>query len=266
MLDTIEEILFRHLVKEREKEERAPSLLEGKLHANASSAGGCARAIGFRVAGVEPSTALTGDALFNFRIGDQIHDTIQTAMLAAIPGAEKEINGVIEDFITCRADLKYPAEDGQIVCTEIKSVSDFAYKLATGAKLKSNGQWNKKDQKAEGPKREHILQVGISAKSINAAYLCIIYTRKTAAKDEPIIAEWRFRINELDDKITAEIIRLKSIVQFVIDGKLPPREYEGSLIFEPLKTRWPCGYCSYLTACSKMESGVISLNPSETKT
>ncbi len=263
MLDPIEEILFKHLVAERQKEERAPSLLADKPHANASSAGGCARAIGFRVAGVEPSNPITGDALFNFSIGDQIHDTIQTAILAAIPGAEKEINGVIEDFITCRADLKYPAADGEMVCTEIKSVSDFAYKLATGAKLKSNGQWNKKDQKAEGPKREHILQVGISAKSIGAAYLCIVYTRKTAAKDEPIIAKWRFRINELSDKIDAEIARLKEIVQLVISEKLPPREYEGNTIFEPLKTRWPCSYCGYLAACSKMDSGVIPLNQSE---
>ena len=262
MLDSIEEILFRHLVSEREKEERAPSLLAGVPHANASSAGGCARAIGFRVAGIEPSVPLTGDALFNFSVGDAIHHTIQTAMLASIPGAAKEINGVIEDFITCRADLKYPAKDG-MVCTEIKSVSDFAFKLATGAKLKSNGQWNKKDQKAEGPKREHILQVGISAKSIGATYLCIVYTRKTAAKDEPIIAEWRFRINDLDGKIDAEIIRLKEIVRLVVEGKLPPREYEGSTIFEPLKTRWPCSYCGYLTACSKIESGTVPLNPSE---
>ena len=186
-------------------------------------------------------------------------------MLAGIPGAEMEINGVIEDFITCRADLKYPAEDGQVVCAEIKSVSDFAYKLATGAKLKSNGQWNKKDQVAEGPKREHILQVGISAKSIGAAYLCIVYTRKTAAKDEPIIAEWRFKINELSDKIDAEIERLKGIVQLVINGQLPPREYEGESIYEPLKKRWPCSYCSYLTACSKLETGIVPLTPSETE-
>lgn len=263
MLESIQEILFQHLTNVRNQEGRAPSLLADKPHANASSAGGCARAIGFRVAGVESSNPITGDALFNFSIGDAIHDTIQTAMLTAIPGAEKEINGVIEDFITCRADLKYPAEDGEMVCTEIKSVSDFAYKIATGAKLKSNGQWNKKDQKAEGPKREHILQVGISAKSIGAAYLCIIYTRKTAAKDEPVIAEWRFKINELDDKINDEITRLKEIVRLVINGQLPPREYEGDTIFEPLKQRWPCSYCGYLTACSKMESGVIPLNPSE---
>lgn len=262
MLDPIEEIVFKYLKAERNKREREPSLLADRLHANASSAGGCARAIGYRIAGV-PGIAPSGDALFNFSIGDQIHDTIQTAMLAAIPSAEKEINGVIEDFITCRADLKYPAEDGQIVCTEIKSVSDFAYKLATGAKLKSNGQWNKKDQKAEGPKREHILQVGISAKSVGAAYLCIIYTRKTAAKDEPIIAEWRFRINDLSDKIDDEIARLKEIVRLVTEGKLPRREYDGETIFEPLKTRWPCSYCSYLNVCAKQDSGVIPLNPSE---
>lgn len=258
-LRPIQEILFDHLIKEREAEERAPSLLPDKLHANASSAGGCARAIGFRVAGVEASNPITGDALFNFSVGDSVHDTIQTAMLAVVPNAEKEITGVVEDFITCRADLKYQAEDGEWVCTEIKSVSDFAFKLATGAKLKSNGQWNKKDQKAEGPKREHILQVGISAKSIGAAYLCLVYARKTAAKDEPIIHEWRFKINDLDDKIDAEIQRLKTIVEYIENGLLPPREYEGLPIYDPLKTRWPCSYCGWLTVCAQMESGVVPL-------
>lgn len=262
-LKPVQDILFDYLIKERAEEEREPSLLPDKLHANASSAGGCARAIGFRVAGVESSNPITGDALFNFSIGDAIHDTIQTAMLAAIPNAEKEVSGVIEDFITCRADLKYPAEDGGLVCTEIKSVSDFAYKLATGAKLKSNGQWNKKDQKAEGPKRENILQVGITAKAIGADYVGIVYARKTAAKDEPIISEWRFRINDLDGKISVEIQRLKRIVETVENGFLPEREYENNVILEPLKTRWPCGYCGYLDACSKMGTSVVPLNPSD---
>jgi hypothetical protein len=260
----IEQILFDYLVKKREQEERAPSLLPDKLHANASSAGACARQIGFRVAGVQSSNPITGDALFNFAVGDVIHDQIQTA-LCEVLNAEKEVNGVIEDFITCRADLKYTAEDGKTICCEIKSVSDFAFKLATGKKLKSNGQWNKKDQKAEGPKPEHVLQVGISAKSIDADYLCIVYARKTATKDEPIIHEWRLKISDLDDKIKNEILRLKSIVKLVESGHLPPREYQGETLFDVLATKWPCGYCGYLDTCAKLGSGIVPLNPSEPK-
>jgi len=258
-LPSVETILFEFLVKEREAEERAPSLLVDKLHANASSAGACARQISFRVLGVESSNPITGDALFNFYLGDAVHDKIQTAMLTKIPNAEKELSGVVADFITCRADLKYPAEDGKMICNEIKSVSDFAFKLATGKKLKSNGQWNKKDQVAEGPKREHILQVGISAKAIDCDYLAITYARKTAAKDEPIIHEWRFKVSDFEQEIQAEIERLKRIILIAIEGKLAEREYEGVTLVDPTKTRWPCSYCGYLDTCAKLGSGVVPL-------
>lgn len=259
MLTPIQEIVFDYLATEREAEERAPSLLAGKLHANASSAGACARQIAFRVSGVAPSNPITSDALFNFSAGNAIHDKIQAAILAKIPEAEKEVNGVIEDFITCRADLRYPAEDSKIVCCEIKSVSDFAFKLATGAKLKSNGQWNKKDQQAEGPKPEHILQVGISAKSLEADYLSIVYTRKTAAKGEPIMREWRYSLAEVWDAVQSEIERLKTIVGLIKAHVLPDREYRGEIITNPSKVKWPCGYCQFKEACVQLGEGEVEI-------
>jgi hypothetical protein len=258
-LQSIQDMLCDHLAAERSARERAPSLLAHTPHANASSAGGCARAIAFRVAGVEGANPPSVDSLFNFYIGDAVHDKIQAAVLAKIPEAEKEVNGVIENFITCRADLCYPAEDSKIVCCEIKSTSDFGFKLATGARLKSNGQWNKKDQQAEGPKREHVLQVGISAKSIAADYLCIVYARKTAAKDEPIIAEWRFKVADFDQEIQAEIERLRSIVASVQNGVWPDREYNGTIIQNPLKVRFPCGYCNYLPNCIEVGWGEVKM-------
>jgi hypothetical protein len=259
-LPRVENLVFKHLEALRAAEERAPSLLANKLHANASSAGACARQIGYRVAGTEASNPITGDALFNFSLGDHVHDQIQTAMVDAIPNCQIEVSGVIDNFITVRADLLYPAEDGKLVCGEIKSVSDFGFKLATGAKLKSNGQWNKKDQVAAGPKRENILQGGISAKALGAEYLHVIYARKTAAKDEPIVHEWRFKINDLDGKIRAEIERLRWIVDSVERGFLPGREFEGQIIENPAKVKWPCLYCSFVDLCSKLPSEAIPLN------
>lgn len=258
-LPRIEDLVFKHLEAQRAAEERVPSLLEGIPHANASSAGACARQIGYRVAGIEVSNPVTGDALFNFSLGDHVHDQIQSALMAAIPNCQIELNGVVEDFITVRADLLYPAEDGKLVCGEIKSVSDFAFKLITGAKLKSNGQWNKKDQKAEGAKPDNVLQCGISAKALNAEYMHIIYARKTAAKEEPIFAEFRFKIKDLDDKIQAEIERLRWIVRAIKNNTLPAREFEGRIIENPAKEKWPCLYCGFLETCSKLPSEAIPL-------
>ncbi len=257
-LQKIQDVVFEYLAAERDKREREPSLVDG-LHANASSAGACARAIGFRVAGLPASNPLTGDALFNFSVGDAIHEIIQRAMLAKIPSATAEIKGVVGGIITCRADLKYVAEDGKYVCCEIKSVSDFAYKLATGAKLKSNGQWNKKDQVAEGPKREALLQASLSAKALGADYVAIIYARKTASKDDPIIAEWRYKIEDLEDEIQTEFERLKSIVEMVKSNVIPDREYNGEVITNPAKARWPCGYCGHKNSCIQLGEGEVQI-------
>jgi len=259
-LPKIEDLVFKHLESLRAAEERAPSLLEGIPHANASSAGNCARLIGYRIAKAAESNPITGDSLFNFSMGDHVHDQIQAAFCAVIPECQIEVNGKIEDFITVRADLLYKTEEGKLVCGEIKSVSDFAYKLATGVKLKSNGQWNKKGQTGEGPKREYVLQNGISARALGADYLHVIYARKTAAKSEPIFAEFRFKIKDLDDKIDAEIARLKWIVDSIKKGILPAREYEDEIIENPAKKNYPCGYCSYLETCSQMPSEAIPLN------
>ncbi len=164
----------------------------------------------------------------------------------------------MDGIITCRADLVYPAEDGLLVCDEIKSVSDFAYKLATGAKLKSNGQWNKKDQVAEGPKPEHILQVGISARAVGAAYVSIVYARKTATKGEPVTAEWRYKLVDIYMKVQDEISRLKAIVAQVDANLIPDREYQGQII-SPHAKKYPCTYCGYAEACMKLGEGQVKI-------
>ncbi len=257
MLPSVQQIVFEHLAAERDKREREPSLVQG-LHANASSAGACARQIAFRIAGLAPSNPITGDALFNFSVGDAIHEVIQKAMLAKIPGAMVEVRGVVDGFITCRADALYPAEDCKSVCGEIKSVSDFAFKLATGAKLKSNGQWNKKDQVADGPKLEHILQVGISAVAVGAYYVAIVYARKTATKGEPVAHEWRFKLSDIRDKVDAEISRLRAIVGQVGANLMPDREYQGEIL-DPKAKKYPCSYCSYAQACVQLGPGEVEI-------
>lgn len=264
MLETVEEILFKHLCAERDAREARHDPLPDVLHASASSAGGCSRAIAFRILGTEPSNPVTPDALVNFYIGDSVHDIVQRAIVAHWPDATTEVTGLIEDFLSGHCDVLYTAEDGQKVVCEIKTVSDFAFELATGEALKSNGRWRKKEPAPpQGPKTEHLLQALIYAHMLGAKYVAIVYVRKTATKDEPILKEWRFVAESFQTALDGELERLREIVTSVRTGNFPARKFEGNTIFEPLKTRWPCSYCSYLTACSKQDSGVIPLNPSE---
>lgn len=266
MLLPIEEILFGYLCAEREARELRPDPLPDVLHASASSAGGCARAIGFRIVAIEPSNPITPDALVNFYIGDAVHDVVQKAIVTHWPDATTEVTGQVDDFLTGHCDVLYTAEDGEKVVCEIKTVSDFAYELATGDALKSNGRWKKKQpDPPQGPKTEHVLQDLIYAHMFDAKYIAIVYVRKTAAKDEPILKEWRFVAADFDHQLQAELQRLREIVTTVREGNLPARKFDGNTIYDPLKTRWPCSYCSYLTLCSKLESGIVPLKPSETR-
>lgn len=265
MLEPVEEILFKYLIAERDAREARHDPLPDVLHASASSAGGCSRAIGFRVAGIELSDPITPDALVNFYIGDSVHDVVQKAIVGHWPDSTTEVTGIIGDFLSGHCDVLYTAEDGKKVVCEIKTVSDFAFELATGIPLKSNGRWKKKQpDPPQGPKTEHLLQASIYALMLEAEYLAIVYVRKTAAKDEPVLKEWRFAVADFQNQLLDEIERLKSIVTTVRDGNVPARKFEGNTIYEPLKTRWPCSYCGWLTVCSKLESGIVPLNPSET--
>lgn len=254
MLPKVEEILHQHLIAAREAREREPSLLDG-LHANASDAGRCARAIAFKMAGMPATNPPGPDSLMNFYIGDSIHDIVQRSILDRWPNAKAEVKGVIEDYITGRTDILYFAEDEKLVNCEIKTVSDFAFQKATGLKLKSNGRWAKKDEEPQGPSREHILQAAICAVMLGAEYLALVYIRKTGTKDEPVIHEWRFRTAQFKEDVEKELARLKCIVEMMREDKLPDREYEGKIIENPAKVKFPCQYCSYLDACTSQDVG-----------
>jgi hypothetical protein len=260
-LESIQEIVFQHLASERDQREARESMLpEGVLHSSASSAGQCARAIGLRVANLAPTDPPEADSLFNFFVGDQIHDIVQRAIVNKWPNSTTETGGVIEDFMVGHSDVLYEAEDSEKVVCEIKSTADFGFELATGVALKSNGRWKSKTPKpAEGPKREHKLQAGIYAIMHGAKYVAIVYVRKTAAKDEPVIYEWRFKSEELKDAAEMEILRHKGIVEMVRGGRIPDREYNGEIIANPNSVRFPCSYCNYRQACLSLGAGEVEI-------
>lgn len=266
MLPKVEEILFEHLAVLRDAREKRPPLLpEGTLHTSPGMAGQCARAIGLKVAKLEPTNPPDAKSLFNFYLGDAVHDAVQRSIKnkwsnAIIDdGKNTDTGGIIEDFLEGYADVLYAAEDNKMVVCEIKTVSDFGFELATGIELKSNGRWRKKDREIEGPKREHLLQAGIYSFIHKADYIAIVYARKTAAKDEPVTHEWRYRVKDHEEKASVEIERLKSIVNMVREGKVPARIYNDAIVENPKKVNFPCGYCNYLDACISLGPGVVEI-------
>lgn len=258
MLPRVQEIVADYLAAERDKREDRLSVLEG-LHSRVSSSGKCARAIGFQISGLEPTDPPAIDSLINFYIGDAIHDAVQSAIVTRWPDAQTETLGVIGNYLEGHSDVLYTAEDCEKVACEIKSVSDFAFELATGATLKSNGRWRKKNREAEGPKTEHLKQAAIYAIMHDAKYVAIVYVRKTAAKNEPIFHEWRYTIDGLLETAYEEIERHRTIVNMVKDSLMPDREFEGKIILNPSKVKWPCEYCSYRAACIELGAGEVEI-------
>ena len=258
-LITVEQILHEHLLAERDARAIRHDPLPGVIHAGASSAGACARAVAFRAAGISATNPPTADSLVNFHIGDAVHDVVQRAIISRWPNAATEVSGTLGDFLSGHADVVYFAEDGGKVVCEIKSVSDFAFELATGIELRSNGRWRRKDSTAEGPKTEHLLQALIYARMLAAQYVAIVYVRKTAAKDEPILHEWRFTAAEYDSAVDAEVTRLRDVITLLRAGRLPDREYNGEILKNPLKIKFPCGYCNYLSGCVEAGPGEVQI-------
>jgi hypothetical protein len=254
MLPRVQDILFDYLAS-AQKQYLAPTEIRSRV----SSAGKCARAIGLQISGLTATNPPDGYSLVNFHIGDAIHDMVQKAIIAHWPDAQTEVEGSIDDFLTGHCDVLYTAEDGEKVVCEIKSIADFGFELATGAELKSNGRWKKKEKVIEGPKREHKLQASIYAIMLRAKYVAIVYVRKTATKGEVVTWEWRFNLRELYDIASEEISRQRAIVAQVRASELPEREWEGAIITDPAKTKWPCGYCDFQDACLKLGPGVVKI-------
>ena len=255
-LPRVEQLVHDHLIAlDKDKDRRSP---EG-LRVRASSAGRCARAIGFQICGLEQTNPPTPDSLVNFWIGDRVHDLVQQAILKQWPGAEIETKGTIGGWLWGHSDVLYRAEDGELVVLEIKSTADFGFEKATGVALKSNGRWKKKEpDPPEGPKKEHLLQAGIYAVMHGARYIAIVYVRKTAAKDEPVTWEWRFLAAQLKEDVEAEIQRLRDILARIEVNLMPDREFNGEVI-DPKAKKFPCTYCSYRDACIQLGTGEVEI-------
>ncbi len=255
MLEKVQDLLFAYLAS-TQKEYPAPTEIRSRV----SNAGKCARAIGLQISGLKATNPPDGYSLVNFHIGDRVHDMVQKAIISHWPDAQTEVEGSIGDFLVGHCDVLYAAEDGAKVVCEIKSIADFGFELATGAELKSNGRWRKKERpEPEGPKREHKLQAGIYALMFEAAYVAIVYVRKTATKGELVTWEWRYKTSELYEASHWELARQKAIVEQVRANVMPEREWEGKIITDPAKTKWPCGYCDFYEACVTLGPGEVEI-------
>lgn len=209
-------------------------------HAYASEALKCSRMVALRL--------LTGDAgheavrlnsLLAFSLGDHIHERIQAAFAELYPDFQAEVRWERKDWnMTGRADGMYTDDDGVRIIVEIKSMTPAMFAKAV---------------KRDAPHYEHALQAQISAVAKDAAAVHMVYVNKAPRQAEEAMAEW---YAEVDMPATlAEIERLCAIVDNANAGVIPERFYDGDIIDNPERKKWPCDYCAVREWCLKLGPG-----------
>lgn len=229
--------LFEHLSRQP-----APSVADGC--ARASQAGGCARAIWYKVHQEPESnpTPLTG--YLSMRIGSHLGRDLAEAMTVAHPGAVAEAYWELPG-LSGHTDLLYRSDAGYSVVVKFKTVNPFAWRYLSE------------------PKREHVLQLQLNAYGLayngqipddgNEPELRLIYLCIAAKQgDDPFL-----EFNPVFDPLLAraEWERLKEIAAA---GVLPP-PITDDVELDPLASKpdWHCQYCGHWDRCSKQQRKLV---------
>ncbi len=224
------------------------------LHAYASSAGSCARQIAYNLlSDPVPESSYPLSRLIAFRIGNEAHTLIQSALLACYPDARAEVRWDL-GFVSGRCDGLYTVPDGRRVAVEIKSMQPWTFRRYLQAGMTPHPDTDPDDPNLPPdayqpgtPAPEHVLQAGLSARALTCELIHIIYLNKSPKFDEPTIAEWLLATP--DTLIDAELDRLRYVVALASESTIPTRFYNGDDIPDPSTQRWPCGFCDHLDRC-----------------
>ncbi len=143
--------IARSWMTQHPHEDRAFAV-EGSLFRH-SWAGKCARATRYNIEGREETEPPDVAALWVFRLGQLVHDEIEPALEAIMPGVRLEVLCVSPDVDgSCSIDAMLNFADGTHQTVEIKSLGGFGFKTAVGAGAKK-----------EGPRFSSVAQLALNA-------------------------------------------------------------------------------------------------------
>lgn len=231
----------------------------------ASWAGMCARAMHYNAANVPPSNPPDVADRWRMLTGTILHDRVDEYVKAAFPDAEVEVVVVIDDLVSCHADIVLTIDD-QKVAVEVKSINGWGFKSSIGAR-----------GDAEGPKISHVLQGAMAAYGLDADQLRIVYLslenlspreaerQKLSDPAQRFLAEWSYDRDEYRPLAEAELERMRRIRGRIDSDVLAPRVTpempSGARVTDPRKglwvsldatesgTIWQCGYCDHRDTC-----------------
>lgn len=258
---------------------REPRPAKTREYVRPSDALSCARKLSY-IYGGYPTEDVEPSGLWNFTLGDKIHELAQAAAFAAFPDAVCEVD--LNDTVTvdgvdipvnCFVDVHVPSLS---LVSDFKSVGGFAYKMMIGER-----------GRPEGPKREHLIQAGIGAMLLDAENVSVTYfakealsvaiaARKGFTELERFTAEWTVPLADIRDEVEAELARMWAINRlYHEDGLLAARKVPGvpGEITDPERgawvqrdtddrvvstgNYWGCAYCPFQMVCAEHGPGRV---------
>lgn len=249
-----------------------------------SDAGGCARKIAYKAAGLAATNPMDVTGSWNTRLGTLIHDEWQEALQEEWAHANIEVTSQFLPDGSGSMDALVETEDGKVISIELKTVGGYAFKDAIGKQ--------RRGQAPSGPKREHIIQGALNAAAHNADELVISYLAKeTLSKSyddvvdvDKLCADWTFTREQYEPVARLEAERIEGILSLLDEGTLASRKIPGvpGEIVDPMTgryerrvmdvtdntetyvadtgTHWACQYCSHQQLCSLTDSGRIAVS------
>ena len=232
----------------------------------ASEANGCSRAIGLRILGAEQSDPPDDTTLIAFWTGQNIHELVQEAMVAAYEmRTEQPVS--LEPLgypISGHVDGVYTIEESTFIF-ELKTKKVFPIKLARSGQDPDDG----------------VTQAAMYAMALDADYIHICYISKDNSEKpraaNAVLAgetvEWVYHMDEPfpgspagltpREIATAEAQRMKDIALTTYSQELPQREIPGyGIVYDvpepgtPLgksgSGHWRCHYCNYWGLCDSL--------------
>jgi len=248
-----------------------------------SDAGKCARAVGYKAAGIARTNPMDLSGVWNTRLGTLIHDAWQEALQKAYPGAEVEVRVRIDGLDGSGHGDATVHLDDRVICVELKTVGGWAFKNAIGKAAKG--------RPAAGPSTPHIVQVALAGRAQDADEVVVAYLAKealsvAAAGGMPewarFCAEWTLTREQYEPIAESEVKRLTGILALLDDeGSLPARKVPfetppGAVIVDPATSRWEqhdvdglildtgavwngqyCAYCGWWDLCKQTPAGRV---------
>lgn len=191
--------------------------------------GKCARDIGYRLLGVEPSNPPDLAARWRMGLGTRVHELLQDVIAAAFPNADIEkVVGAEHDTImgiptSGRTDLFIVdrEREKERTAVEVKTINGFGFKMAVGAR-----------GTPEGPRTGALFQAALNGRAHQADQVKIILLSLECLSDRELeslvkkqggtadswrkfVAEWTYDMADLDEMVDRELKRLGKIIEIV---------------------------------------------------